>query len=276
MFEVTETAGAVAITSSGQEVALYVYNAPGHQPALTRLYAANGAQLLANGPLDSPHHHGVWAGHGSVDGVDFWHNRHNSGRIVHRRFESVHGGEQSASITQVCDWVQPNGVPLLTDTRTIVVSQGAGDAHCVDFEILLRAAGAATVTLAPVREFGMPALRVARELAPRGGGAMQSADGATTEKAMLGKRSRWVHFSGKVGRHSAGIAIMEDPRNNDHPTAWYVRDYGLAAGNGPLFADEPLTVAPRRPLRFRYRIWAHNGLHEEVSAAWDRFAAAPV
>jgi len=68
-----------------------------------------------------------------------------------------------------------------------------------------------------------------------------------------------------------GIAIFDHPKNPRHPTWWHVRDYGLFAANpfgihdfekkSPGSGD--LKVEPNGSVTFRYRLYVHEGNHEQ-------------
>jgi hypothetical protein len=276
MVEIHEENGQLVIRIGGQEYARYAFASPRWKPYLYPLRAANGLSLLADAPTDHRHHHGLWVGHGRVDDVDFWLERHNSGRIVHRKFENQTSGNGNGGFTEQCDWQAPNGDLCLTDTRTFTFYDTPPEARIFDFELVLRAPSQTTVTLYPTNEAGLPHLRVAEGLAVKTGGTLTNAEDKKNERGTYRQRSPWLDCSGKLGRLTCGIAVFDHPQNPDFPTPWFTRDYGPFSPNFGLFQDDPIVLAPRKPLRLRYRIYTHTGDVTEgrVQEAWEAYAAS--
>lgn len=273
MVEILEENGQLIVRISGQEYARYAFGPTRWKPYLYPLRASNGLSLLADAPTDHRHHHGFWVGHGRVDDVDCWLERHNSGRIVHKKFENVTSGEDVGGFTEICEWTAPSGSVVLTDTRTFTFYETPVDARIFDFEIVLRAANQTPVTLHPTNEAGIPHIRVAEGLSVKTGGTLTNAEGKKNERGTYRQRSPWLDCSGKLGRLNCGIALFDHPNNPDYPTPWFTRDYGPFSPNYGLFQEDPIVIAPRRPLRLRYRIYTHSGDVTEgnVQAAYDAY-----
>src|SRR5579875_3333245 len=273
MVEIIEEGAQLVIRIGEQEFARYNFGSNLWKPYLYPIRAANGLSLVADAPVDHRHHHGFWVGHGRVNGLDFWQARHNSGRIVHRSFEKVVSGGELGSFTEKCDWISPTGDVVLTDTRTFAFHDTPPDARLFDFEIVLRAPNNAPVSLEPTNEAGIPYVRLAEGLTVKSGGTLVNASGQRNEKGTYGQRSPWIDGSGKIGRLQCGIALFDHPDNPAYPTPWFTRDYGPVSPNFGLFQEEPLVIAPRRPLRLRYRVYAHSGDAEtgRVAAFFNEF-----
>lgn len=276
MVEILEETEQLIVRISGQEYARYWFGPSRWKPYLYPLRAANGLSLMADAPTDHRHHHGIWVGHGRVDDVDFWLERHNSGRIVHKKFENLITEGDKGSFTEQCDWIAPNGDIRLHDTRTFTFYDTPPEARIFDFELTLRAPSQTTVTLYQTNEAGMPHLRVSEGLSVSTGGLLTNAEGKKNERETYRQRSAWVDCSGKLGRLTCGVAVFDHPQNPDHPTPWFTRDYGPFTPNFGLFQEDPLVIAPRKPLRLRYRIYTHTGDVKEgkVQEAWEEFAAS--
>lgn len=273
MVDVIEENEQLVIRIRNQEFARYQFGPACWKPFLYPLRAANGLSLLADAPLDHLHHHGFWVAHARVNDTDFWLERPYCGRILHRAFDKVSSSAASGLFTESCEWVNPGGSVVLKDTRTFTFYDSDPEARSVDFELVLRCPGKEQVTLSPTNEAGLPVMRVAEPLAPRNGGALQNSVGKNKEKETYRERACWVDCSGKLGRLTCGIALFDHPENPEHPTPWFTRDYGPIAPNYGLFREDPIVIEPKKPLRLRYRIFAHTGNVEEggVQAAWDAY-----
>jgi hypothetical protein len=273
MVEIIEENGQLVIRIGGQEYTRYQFGAPRWKPYLFPLRAANGLSLLANEPTDHRHHHGFWVGHGRVDDVDCWLERHNSGKILHKKFDSINPGAEAGGFTEACDWVAPDGSVVLTDTRAFTFYDAPSEARMFDFELVLRAPGPQPVTLWPTNEAGLPHIRMAEGLTVRTGGTITNAEGKTNERETYRQRSPWLDCSGRLGRLSCGLAVFDYPGNPDYPTPWFTRDYGPISPNYGFFQEDPIVLAPRKTLRLRYRVYTHSGDVTEgrVQEAWEAY-----
>jgi hypothetical protein len=72
---------------------LYAYQGYANKPYIAVLRGPSGKKVLEDSPADHIHHHGVWWGHGDVNGVDFYLEApapgRRLGRIEHMTFEST-------------------------------------------------------------------------------------------------------------------------------------------------------------------------------------------
>lgn len=273
MVEILEENGQLIVRIGQHEYARYHFDATLMKPYLYPLRAANGLSLLADSPTDHRHHHGIWVGHGRVEEGDFWQERHNSGKIVHREFVEVVSGESSAHFIERCDWLDPSEGLLLQDERTFRFYNMPVEARHFDFELLLKAPEGRVTTLHPTNEAGLPHVRVAMSLTPRGGGAMTNAEGKKNERQTYRQRSAWIDCSGVLGRITCGLAMFNHPENPEHPTPWFTRDYGPFSPNYGFFLSEPLEITAQNPLHLRYRFYSHSGDVEvgQVQAKWEEY-----
>ncbi len=276
MVEISEENGQLIVRIGGQEFTRYQFGLPRWKPYLYPLRAANGLSLLADAPTDHRHHHGLWVGHGRIDDADFWLERHNSGKIVHKAFENLVTAGTTASFTATNDWTAASGEVMLKDARTFTFYDEPTEGRAFDFEIVLHSPDTRSVTLHPSNEAGLPHVRLAEGLAVKTGGTLTNAEGKQNERGTYKQRSPWLDCSGKLGRLACGIAVFDHPDNPDHPTPWFTRDYGTFAPNYGFFQEDPIVITPEEPLRLRYRIYTHAGDVQEgkVAEAWQTYAAS--
>lgn len=243
------------------------------KPYLYPLRASNGLSLLADAPTDHRHHHGIWFGHGRVNEIDFWQERHNSGKIVQRTLEVSGSGSDTASISTSNEWIAPDGSHILNDTRNFTFYTTPPEARYFDVQISLEAPTSLPVTLHPTNEAGLPHIRPAEPLSVKGGGTLVNAEGKRSERETYKQRSNWIDCSGKLGRIECGIAIFNHPDNPEHPTSWFTRDYGPLSPNFGFFREDPLIITPDEPLQLAYRILIHIGNVTEgkVAEHWSNF-----
>jgi hypothetical protein len=226
---------------------------------------------------DHPHHRGLWFGHGSVNGFDFWSNEPSqhggkNAKIVLKNVGSLTGGQRSGAISVASDWVDPAGKTLLIESRTMTF-RAEPNQRIIDFDITL--SPVTKVTFGDTKE-GTFAIRLAPSLeepsheslpSPRRTGLMVDSEGRSGEKQVWGHRANWVDYAGEIDGEKLGIAVLDHPSNPRHPAYWHSRSYGLFAANifglhdflNDNHADGSLTLEPGSPLRFRYRVIIHTG-----------------
>lgn len=283
-FTVTERDDRVVITVDGQPFTEYRFkDTP--RPYFYPLLAPGGVPLTRNFPMsrdrtdedqDHPHHRSLWYAHGDVNGVDFWADGPQRGRIEHVRVIEARGGADEGVLRTASRWVKPDGAVLLTDERTFRAHRGAGTGRWFDFTITLTAPSGLDVTLGDTKE-GTMAVRLAESMrlkankhyAGKPAGTIRQDTGVTGGDTW-GKRAKWTDYSGPVadaGGRTFGITIYDHPQNPRYPTWWHVRDYGLFAAN-PFgvhdFEKQPagtgdLKIPAGQSVTFKYRFHLHEG-----------------
>ncbi len=283
----TESKDAVGITVDGAPFTTYRFGEDAVRPFFYPLLGPTGVAMTRNFPMrrdvpgestDHPHHRSLYVAFGEVNGVDVWSESSstNTGRIVHRGWESFVDGPVSADFRERLDWVDGQGHPLLNERRraTIYLTRAA---RLLDLEIALTPARLA-VLFGDTKEGGPLAIRVNSAIEGKRGGLIQNAYGGRREPETWGKRSPWVDYSGTVNGAEAGVAILDHPTSFRHPTYWHVRDYGLFAANPfgiSAFTNDPsrrgdVVLVPGQTLTFRYRVCLHPG-DAEVGRVADRY-----
>lgn len=245
-------------------------------------------------PKDHPHQRGLWFAHESVNGVDFWNNEASykspppRGRIVVNKLTPGDG-----SFTADMQWLHPDGTKLLEEKR-VMTFLPTRTLRILDFDITLTAATKVAFDDTKDGVFGIrlaPALQEDKVLKEKGKpdvtlpgvpGMITNAEGAEHEKAVWGKPSNWVDYSGEIDGEKLGIAIFDHP-SNSRRSRWHVRAYGLFAANPfgvKVFEDEKakdtgasVTLEPGQSLHFRYRVVIHPGDAQSAGIAklWDEY-----
>lgn len=279
--ETAQVENAIEFRLNQEAIATYVYKgAP--KPYVYPLLGPNGKPITRHFPMkvvqgetiDHPHHRSLWFTHGEVNGVDFWTEGNNRGRIVHRHFEAVEGGIVLARVRSVSEWMSADGKKVCEDVTELRV-YNMGDGRMLDYEVELKATEG-DVLLGDTKE-GTFGVRVASsmEVTRKLGGQIVNARGQR-DTAAWGKPAEWCDYTGSVEGEVVGIAIFDHPSNLRHPTTWHVRDYGLFAVNpfglhdfNPGMPDGTgdYTIKRGETRSFRYRLWLHKGRTEEAGVA---------
>ncbi|HEX4170773.1 MAG TPA: PmoA family protein [Bryobacteraceae bacterium] len=242
------------------------------------------------GPSFEPHQRPLYFGHGDFDGLDFWqepvfdkyytdHGHQAYGHLRLKSVEQVEAKGERATIRARFTLNDQNNRVIGEETQLFTFH---GDAHTrtVDCEFILYATDG-PLDIGDTKE-GTFAIRLAPELsAPHD--HMLNANGAAGEKAIWGKPSDWVDYSGTISGKPVGVAIFDSPKSFRHPTTWHARAYGLFAAN-PFglreFSKDPnkdgsWTIPEGKSLMFRYRVLIHDGEFgaSQISEAYRQYAA---
>jgi hypothetical protein len=249
----------------------------GNKPVMWPLVAPGGKRITRGYPIepapgetqDHIHQRGLWFTHGDVNRVVFWNQEKGSGEIVHREFLKLDGN----TISTRNDWLAPDGKKVCSDTRTFRFS-GDGDTRTIDVKIVVHA-DEGDVHFGDNKE-GSFGLRVADSMRADVGGKIINSEGVTNANTW-GQKARWVDYQGHVQGEQLGVAILDHPKNHNHPTRWHVRGYGLFAANpffqkavDPSLPEQTLTVPKGESLTLRYQVILHHG-DEKVGHIAERF-----
>ncbi len=214
---------------------------------------------------DHPHHRSFSFTHGDVNGVSFWHEGSNAGRIVHRGFHEIWPGPVAGTLKTRSEWVMPGGEVVLDDRRTYRFVAPADGVRIVDLSVKLTATDE-RVTLGDTKE-GTFGIRVAGWMKETSGGRVETSRGVIGARDAWGKPAEWLDYTAQHGGKTYGIAILDHPSSFRFPTHWHIRDYGLFAANPFGYHDfyrkktkeGNHTLARGEWVTFSYRVVFHEG-----------------
>lgn len=267
----------------------------GHpKPVLFPIHGPGQAMMVRQWPMreaapgeekDHPHHKGLWFTHGAVDGVDFWKEGPDAGKILVQGLPQLKAVDGTVALQTKESWQKPDGSEVLTSATTITCGTEQGD-RFIDYTITL-SAGAKEVLFGDTKEGTMgirtnPVLNFKGEVAQ---GTATTSEGKTGAAAW-GTNAKWVDYTAPMDGGVLGIACFDHPSNLRHPTTWHARDYGLVAAN-PFglhdFQKKPkgagdYRLKPGSPLTLRYRWLFHRGdtTKAKIADRWQAWAAAPL
>lgn len=274
----------ISVEIDGRPYTDYFLSPDGNKPYVYPLRTASGIIVTRHFPMDEvagethdhPHHRGMFFAHGDINGVNFWATEPNSktpnkGSMALKRVIEAKGGAKSGTIKAVFDGLDPEGKPMMTETRTLTFYPGP-ELRIIDFEVRIDALRQLKFGDTKEGTFG---IRLATPLSEDKSGKMVNAEGAQTEKNVWGKRSPWVDYSGPLDGKTVGVAIMDNPANPRHPTYWHARAYGLFAANifgvreftGDKTQDGSMTIEAGKSVTFRYRVVIHPGDAQSANIA---------
>jgi len=282
--KITKGTDRISVEIDGKPYTEYFISADGNKPYVYPLRTASGILVTRHYPMeefpgethDHPHHRGMFFAHGDINGINFWATEPNiktpsKGSMVLKKVVEAKGGAKSGTIKAVFDGLDPDGKPMMTETRTLTFYPGS-DLRIIDFEIRIDALRQLKFGDTKEGTFG---IRLATPLSEAKSGKMVNAEGGEGEKNVWGKQSPWVDYFGPLDGKTVGVAIMDHPSNPRHPTYWHARAYGLFAANifgvrdftGDKTKDGSLTIEAGKAVTFRYRIVVHPGDFQSANIA---------
>ncbi len=260
------------------------------RPFCYPLLGPDNLPMMRNWPMkdvagedkDHKHHRSMWFTHGAVNGIDFWSEDKDFGKIVHDGFVEVASGTDLGVIKTRNQWVAKDGTVVCTDERTLRIYNRPATERLLDFEITIHASNG-ELTFGDTKE-GTMAIRLNetmrlkpnKENAGKPTGHIVNSEGVRDD-ATWGKRAKWCDYYGPVAGKTVGIAIFDNPANPRYPTWWHVRDYGLFAAN-PFGQHDfenlkdkktagNLVVPAGQSVTFRYRVYMHEGDDQQAGVA---------
>ena len=256
------------------------YNA-GHgmfRPYIFPVIGPSGRYVTRMGHPHDPrghrHHYSLWVAHNAVAGLDFWSDKPEAGKQVHREILAIEDGPDSAAICVRIAWVNPEGRELLSEQRTYRLTELGNGERMIEIHLALTPVEG-RVTFGPT-PFGLAAVRVAKTMTVNdGGGKIENSAGAIGEKEIFWKPAEWCDYSGQAAPGEInGVALMSHPSNPGHPCDWHVRSDGWM---GACFSRErEYVLEPKQTLTLRYALYMHRGdAHEaKVAQRYAGFAAS--
>jgi len=225
-------------------------------------------ESIAGEDRDHPHQRSCWFTHGNVNGIDFWGEAKESGRIRESARQMIVEGPVLGRMRTRDEWLAADGRKVLDDER-LVTFYNTKSSRIIDFDIKLEATSG-PVTFNDTKE-GMFGLRMASsmDVTKKTGGKITNAEGLTDDKAW-GQPSPWVDYVGPVKNKTVGIAVLNHPDSFRYPTTWHVRTYGLFAANPFGWHDfgKPVkgdyTLPAGQAISFHYRVILHEGETKSV------------
>jgi hypothetical protein len=290
--KIAQEKGRISVEIDGKPYTAFYLAPDGNKPYVYPLKTAAGIVVTRHYPIeefpgetkDHPHHRGMFFSHGEVNGYNFWATEASmkspkKASMALKKVVEAKGGKRSGTIKAVFDGLDPQGKPIMTETRTLTFYSDP-KLRTIDYEIKIDPLEKLKFGDTKEGTFG---IRLATSLSEERTGKMVNAEGQETEKNVWGKRSPWVDYYGKVDDQTVGIAIFDHPSNPRYPTYWHARAYGLFAANifgvhdftGDKTQDGSMTVEPGQPLRFRYRVVIHPGdvRSANIAALYKEYAA---
>jgi hypothetical protein len=246
-----------------------------NKPYIAVLRGPSGRNVLEDSPGDHVHHHGVWWGHGDVDGIDFYLEvpapGRRLGRIEHREFTETIDDNPRFGFTQKLDWIDEEGGVVIEETRAVLLHFRDDTHYTVDLDSTYTAMR--ELHFGTTKESVLPGIRMAEALTAVCGGHIRSSRGQGGERRNFGEPAEWFDYWGErkaiYGLEDTveGVAVFDHPSNPNHPNPIFVRAYGPNSPfQGHHFTGET-SLAAGASWRYRHRLVVHYGDTEQADIA---------
>lgn len=250
-----------ATVSAGARVILRYRYEHDPRPFLEALYTPKGVPLLLEAPTEHAHHRGLMYA-ATVNGVNFWSDAAQVGKIVH---QTIHAGNprMNAGFMQDLEWRSPEGKSLLAEHRTVWVwgTQPVVDAGAVLFDwrmVLEPAPGAADVELTDDRDAGLGLRFVTAAEQDVQFIAAQTPTSAESQSATV-YAGHWCAYTANTGGKPVTVALFDHP-GNPRPATWLAATtpYQRLAATLALH-EHPTKLKAGESLRLVYGVAAWDG-----------------
>jgi hypothetical protein len=245
---------------------LYAFRGYANKPYIACLRGPSGRNMLEDSPADHVHHHGVWWGHGDVNGVDFYlevpAEGRRLGRIEHAAFTEIVDANPVYGFTETLQWIDDT-VVLVDEVRSVHVRFRDAAHYTVDLDSTYTAA--ADLAFGTTKESVLPGIRMAENLTGVYTGHIRSSSGTKGETRTFGNPNAWFDYWGErkamygLADVTEGLACFDHPTNPNHPNPVFVRTYGP---NSPFQGHHftgPATLGEGESWRYRHRVVIHEG-----------------
>jgi hypothetical protein len=249
--------------------------------AVTRAYPVDKSPEPE--PTDHPHQKGLWMGAERLSGMDFWENdksytRPRMGKIVFKDLSKLEPGAAQGELRFLADWINPEGVPVITENRSMTFYAARRAAHVLDVDLTLTA-------LVPItfedHQDAVIGMRLRPAFDEMNGGIAINAEGLRGEKDARGKASRYLLWKTTIDKAPVGVAILDHPENYNAPARWHLRSFGFFTANPfarQVFDEKAPSAAKSlragESLRLRYRVLVYAG-ELDMEAQWRDYAPNP-
>lgn len=233
------------------------------------IFAPDGKSFITKGPGGKyTHHRGIFIGfsrlgHGGKT-YDHWHMKNVN--MVHQSFVEQKADDKSATATSIIHWNDPDGNPLVEETRTLTVHFTDPDAYLLaDFISTLKAVDGDVELRGDPEHAGMqyrPSDEVSKNKSAK---YTFHADGIDPRKD---KDLPWVALTYKLGDDVYTVQHMRHPSDPSDSVYSAYRDYGRF-GNYFVY-----TIPDGKSLTVRYRLRITQGpapSREVLAAQYEKY-----
>lgn len=270
--------GRLRILIGGQEVLVYCYGTNWDLPHFYPVRSPSGKSMTVEKPDPYPHHRSFWF----ADTVQLegqrpasFYNALYSGRgdkqnpqppfRDHIRQVSLTlsnrppAGRQREMTAQLVWEMDDGNIPVLDETRRLMITALANGEYFLDLEFTLAANHGAVTFQSDAVHYAWPFIRLNSDFNAAGGGVLVNSEGGVGETNTNLKIARWVDFSRGRDPEAEGLALFSHP-SNEHPHQWLTRDYGcFGPRRSAAKSGQPFVLRRGEKISTRVGVLVHRG-----------------
>lgn len=252
------------------------------------LWSPKGQVLTRIQPPDHYHHYGIWNPWTHLlykgDTLDLWNLNKKQGTVRFAKFLNEKSGDVFAEYSALHEHVayrKSGEEVILNEIQSVRVFKPEGAAYYVtDITIEMKCATQAPVLLLEYRYGGL-GWRTTEQWTKDNSSVLTSE--GKTRKDADGTKARWCLVQGAVDQDHAGILMISQPNNYNHPEPlriWPENQYN----RGDMFAnfdptkDRDWLLEPGKNYVLKYRFVVFNNAFdkEKSESAWMFYATPPL
>ena len=267
-----KTDSSVALMNNSSTIWQFNYSPDQPKTYFHPVSLIDGTVLTDNSPPDHAWHHALWLAWKEINGVNFWEEDSNTGQsageINWKSVKVVTRRNHSAKITMKLAYNHRGQKPILAEKRKITVSAPSADGiYYIDWTSEFKACSKADVTFDRTPLVGEP------DGQPWGGYAgfsvrlngkgkdwtVETENGPIKfEGGTFRGKAKSMDYSGVFGGRTAGIAILDNPKNLNAPSPWYaINNNPMKYFSPAVICYEPYTLPAGKSFKLRYRVIVH-------------------
>ncbi len=267
--------GQLHVLFDGREVFTYQYTSWLDLPHIYPMLSPSGKNLLVQQNEPYPHHRAFYFGDTVRMNGGRQVNIYNalySGQMIganaygppfrdhirHIKFHRLESQDNKAVIEADLKWEMDGSIPVLDETRIMVVYPLEDSEYFIDLTYTLTAAYGDVEFVSDNVHYAWPFIRMHPRFSGLNGGTITSDNGAQGEEATNMKVALWIDYSNTIEGKTEGVAVFQKPDGMDH--SWLTREYGIFGPRRPdHLSGKPFVLKRGESMTQNVGILVHRG-----------------
>ncbi len=275
-----ETREQIKVFYQGNELGIYHTGPALDKSYFHPLWTPDRRNVTYDAPADHIHHRGLCVGWPDVSGTDFWaeiiSKPGKRGKIYPTDIKVETPKNDTTCIIETNEWRTEKGDVLVKGIYNWTFLPPVGNLQRLDLDMQLTAAAEKVIfgSDPTPREYHGLTIRIGPFQEPR----YFNSEGGEGKEGCKGKPAKWLAVSGLQHGQPVLTAILDSPKNDCHPTKFYVQDQGMQFISSSPNYGTPKILKKGETWRLQYRVLAAGAAPEgqqwNLDKLWNEFAAS--
>lgn len=270
-----ETAGNLSLHLNGRDILVYRYGAEWDIVHYWPMNSPSGKNMLVQKTEPYPHHRSFWFAdtikledgrpvstyNALYSGQPLEENDYGPpfmDRIRHVEFDRLEAEGKRAEVVSRLVWEMDAEIPLLNETRTMILHDLGEGEYLLDITFKLHASFGDVEFVSDDVHYAWPYLRMHPRFNGENGGTITSDSGATGQEATNMLPALWIDYSATVDGLTEGAAVFQWPDGEEH--RWLTREYGCFGPRRPdRLSGKSFILERGSTLEQRVGVLVHSG-----------------